>query len=471
MEVCFIVSGIPRTYYTNLHLFCIDLNKILNFDVYINFAEDYDDILYTNTEYNLDILKKFSFYKKITSSRDINFNKINKEQNILNQWKRINILFNMIEKSYTHYIRIRPDLKILLNPNDFLNLIKKIDVKHINIPNGYDFYNSLHIAKKKEQYCINDQFAIGDKYIMNIYCNFFNYIKNIKNINSEKELYNYLIRNNIIIERIILPYKLILSECKVICITGDSGAGKSTLVNALESLLFDSSVTLETDRYHKWERNSEMWKKYTQLNPEANYLEKMSEDVFRLKLGETIFSIDYDHTNGKFTEPKKIESKPFLLLCGLHTLYKEKIRDICDIKIFLDTEFELKKKWKIKRDVQERNHLVETVLKNIEIRKNDFSNFIEPQKVYSNIIIEHNKDNFKIHISNELNYFVNIFLCQISNTIESKYNNFHSYYIEEDKINNDTFKLFIKNENILSKLKHYPLNIIQITVYLCLFND
>jgi len=471
MELCFIVSGIPRTFYNNLHLFFIELNKIITFDVYINFSEYASDNIYTNKEIDLISLNNFSFYKTIIITHDIQFNKAKKEQNILNQWNRIQILYNTIKKSYTHYIRIRPDLKLLIDPIDFIKLITELDNTKLHIPNGYDFYNSYHLTNDNN--CINDQIAIGNKELMYIYCNFFDYIK-LKNdfISSEKELFSYLIYNNILINRIILPYKLILSECKVISIAGDSGSGKSTLVSALESLLFDSSITIETDRYHKWERTSDMWNKYTHLHPEANYLEKMSEDVFRLKLGETIFSVDYDHNSGKFTEPQKIESKPFLLLCGLHTLYQEKIRNIAEIKIFLDVDFELKKEWKIKRDIKERNHSLESVLKNLEKRKLDFINYIEPQKIHSNIIIEYNnKNNFIIHINNELNYYINPFLCQISIIKTNIYNDFYSYIIDETKITDSLFNIFIKNQDIINKLKHYPLNIIQASVYLCLFND
>uniref|UniRef100_A0A6C0D5R3 phosphoribulokinase n=1 Tax=viral metagenome TaxID=1070528 RepID=A0A6C0D5R3_9ZZZZ len=469
MELCFLVSGIPRSFYNHLHLFFIELNKQIKFDVYINFSEDNDNN-YSNTKYNLNILNNFSFYKSIITTKDMQYDKTKKEENILNQWNRIQTLFNSINNSYTHYIRIRPDLKILLNHNDFIQLIKELNIKQLNIPNGYDFYNSYHLTNDNN--CVNDQIAIGNRETMIQYCNFFNYIK-IKDttISSEKDLYIYLKLNNITVNRIILPYKLILSECKVISIAGDSGSGKSTLVNALESLLFDSSVTLETDRYHKWERTSEMWKKYSHLHPEANYLEKMSEDVFRLKLGETIFSINYDHSTGKFTEKEKIESKPFLLLCGLHTLYQEKIRDIIEIKIFLDIDYKLKKEWKIKRDVEERKHSLESVLKSIEKRKSDFIKYIEPQKLYSNIIIEYNNDNFIIHINNELNYYVNSFLCQISNIKTNIYNNFYSYIIDQTKINDNLFYIFIKNKDIINKLKQYPLNIIQTIVYLCLFND
>jgi uridine kinase len=260
----------------------------------------------------------------------------------------------------------------------------------------------------------------------------------------------------------------------VVSIAGDSGSGKSTLIKSLEHLfLFDNYIVLETDRYHKWERGSEHWNSYTHLNPDANHLEKMSEDIFRLKLGENIFAVDYNHSTGKFTEKQKIEAKPYILLCGLHTLYKDNIRNLSEIKIFLDTEKELKTEWKIQRDVIERNKSKEEVIQNIKHRENDYYKYIEPQKYHSDIIIEYvNKDKLElnIYINDTLNYYTNTFLSQISK-IHYKENNFNKYIINKDKININIIKLFINNSTILNKLSEYPFNIIQTIVYLCLFKE
>ena len=474
MKLCFLVSGIPRTFYNNLHTYFIELHKYINFDVYINFSEESVDTIYTNKEVNLNILYNFSFYKYIKTSSDINFKKTKKENNILNQWNRLYELFNLVKYDYTHYVRIRPDIKILMNPADFIFLLTECNTNSVYIPNGYDMYDSVHITNDISNNCINDQIAICNKENMKLYCDFYDIISSINtNFYSEIELYKYL-NANIEIKRIILPYKLILSECKVISITGDSGSGKSTLTSALESILFDSYLTIETDRYHKWERSSSKWNNYTHLNPEANFLEKMSEDVYRLKLGETIFSVDYDHTTGKFTEEKKIESKPYILLCGLHTLYEKNMRNISEIKIFLDTDYELKKKWKIQRDVHERNHPIDKVLESMEKRKSEYEKYINPQKFYSDIIIEYTYDdnlNLNIHVSNELNYYVNSFLCQISIYKNNVYKNFHTYKIDRNKITDNIFPIFIKNKEIYSKLKEFPFNIIQTIIYLSFFND
>lgn len=472
MRICFIISGIHRSYFNNLHKYLINLlEKNIHFDVYINFLKDDDKIYYNNIS-NYNNIKLFNFYKNIMYSDNINFNKKEKENNILNQWLRLYNLFNTIPDNYNLYIRIRPDIEILLHIEDFINLLNSINKNILSIPNGFDFHNSVNLSNDTS-ICINDQIAIGNYYNMNIYSKFYNYlIKKETVIESEKDLLKYLNMNNIIIERIILPYKIILSECKVVSIAGDSGSGKSTLIKSLEQLfLFDNYIVLETDRYHKWERGSDNWNSYTHLNPNANHLEKMSEDVFRLKLGENIFAVDYNHSTGKFTEKQKIEAKPYILLCGLHTLYKDNIRNLSEIKIFLDTEKELKREWKIQRDIIERNKSKDEIIQNIKKRENDYYKYIEPQKYHSDIIIQYTNNNgFIIHINDNLNYYTNTFLSQISSN-NYKENNFNKYFINKDKIDTNIIKLFINNNTILDKLSEYPFNIIQTIIYLCLFKE
>jgi uridine kinase len=144
---------------------------------------------------------------------------------------------------------------------------------------------------------------------------------------------------------------------------------------------------LECDRYHKWERGDENWGRYTHLNPEANYITKMNEDIFNLKVGNSIYQVDYDHKNGKFTEKNIIEASENTIVCGLHSLY-DNDEDLYNLKIFIDTDEELKKKWKIERDVKERGHTLENVIKQIENRKVDFKKYILPQKYKSDFIIQ-----------------------------------------------------------------------------------
>ena len=111
----------------------------------------------------------------------------------------------------------------------------------------------------------------------------------------------------------------------------------------------------------------------------------MTTDVFNLKIGNSIYQVDYDHKNGKFTDNKLIEGADNILICGLHSLY---IPDnIINLKIYIDTDDNLRIPWKIKRDMKKRGYTIDNILNQIESRKNDFNEYIYPQHELSDIII------------------------------------------------------------------------------------
>jgi uridine kinase len=233
---------------------------------------------------------------------------------------------------------------------------------------------------------INDQLAIGPYQIMNHYCKTFDIVHKYSNDTSESILATRL--EGIPVKRIPINYKLVLSTAKVIAIAGDSGSGKSTLCKLIRPIfLFDKVLEFETDRYHKWERGDTHWNTTTHLHPQANYLEKMEDDTFNLKLGNTVVTVDYDHSTGKFTPPTSIEPKENILLCGLHTLYSKQLRSLSDLKIYVDTSEELKTQWKLQRDTQERGHDTQSVLAKIESRRSDYETHISPQREHADLVI------------------------------------------------------------------------------------
>ena len=261
---------------------------------------------------------------------------------------------------------------------------------------------------------------------------------------NETLLYHYLNENNILYNLFNIDYLVILSLFNTIAITGDSGSGKTTITQILKKI-FNNSFILECDRYHKWERNNKNWENYTHLNPEANFITKMENDVFDLKIGNNIYQIDYDHKTGKFTDKELIESKENIIVCGLHSLYLPD--NIINIKIYMDTDENLRIHWKIKRDIIKRGYTIEKIYEQINNRKYDFDKYIKIQREKADIIINFYTDNI-FDINNfDINFEPNIYL-KIG--VKSNYNieNFtHELTIEKVQIIDGFFFLYFKDKN------------------------
>jgi len=170
----------------------------------------------------------------------------------------------------------------------------------------------------------------------------------------------------------------------MLAICGDSGSGKSTLAKVISVYLADS-IVVECDRYHKWERGHERWKSVTHLNPVANDLPLMNRDAWDLKQGVPIIREEYDHLTGKFTNPKEIKPSTTNIMCGLHTFYGTE--DLYDLKIFMDTDAELKTQWKIIRDSNERGYASSEVIEQIRIRQADYTRFLKPKIDKADLIV------------------------------------------------------------------------------------
>lgn len=175
----------------------------------------------------------------------------------------------------------------------------------------------------------------------------------------------------------------------IIGIGGDSGVGKTTLLNNLQNLLGNKLLQIEGDGEHKWERGDKNWSKFTHLDPKANHIHKQSEAIYSLKHNETIFRSEYEHSNGKFSEPKKVKPKEFIVIAGLHPFYLPKLRKNIDFKIYIDTDEILRRHWKIIRDTKKRGYSTEKILEQIEARMEDAGKYIYPQKEFADMIVKY----------------------------------------------------------------------------------
>ncbi|MGQ9510617.1 MAG: phosphoribulokinase [Thermaceae bacterium] len=182
-------------------------------------------------------------------------------------------------------------------------------------------------------------------------------------------------------------------------IAGDSGAGKTTVSSGIARLLgVEKATNICVDDYHKYDRKQRAALGITPLNPECNYMDIMEQHVRLLAQGEPILKPVYNHSTGTFDPPvyipapRAVEEEGRLIprvviLEGLLTLYTPELRSRYHLKVYLDPEEELRREWKIKRDVAKRGYTPEQVVADIERRMPDSRAFIWPQKEHADLVV------------------------------------------------------------------------------------
>ena len=157
-------------------------------------------------------------------------------------------------------------------------------------------------------------------------------------------------------------------------------------------------------------------------------------------------------------------SKNYMFLCGLHTLYDNKIKDILDIKIYMDTDRDLIKKWKIERDVNERGYSMEKVLKQIKFREKDYEEYIIKQKENADIIINFYEENDKLecNLIIQNNNIINKILKELlrldyeisygNNNLIFKLKNLDEYNIDNTIFKNNYYSEILYFLNIINKI-------------------
>ncbi|GAA4249249.1 phosphoribulokinase/uridine kinase [Azospirillum formosense] len=172
-------------------------------------------------------------------------------------------------------------------------------------------------------------------------------------------------------------------------IAGDSGAGKDTLAAALEGLFGRHSVQhILGDGYHKWARGAPMWRAVTHLNPRANDLPRLTENVLATLDGREAVGQIYDHHTGRFSPPITLSSNDVLVVSGLHTLLPPALLERLNVRIFLETDEELRLFWKMRRDVAKRGHDPAAVRAQMARRQPDSDAYIRPQMANADLVFQ-----------------------------------------------------------------------------------
>ncbi|HLJ42343.1 MAG TPA: uridine kinase [Candidatus Acidoferrales bacterium] len=182
------------------------------------------------------------------------------------------------------------------------------------------------------------------------------------------------------------------SSAFVIGICGGTGSGKTTITNRLSRVLADSGVlVLQQDHYYK-DLSHLPLEERSQHNfdhPNALDTELFIEHVKKLKDRKSIERPVYDFTqHRRVQETARLESQPAILVEGILIFENDALRNLMDIKIFVDTDADLRFIRRLVRDIRDRGRTLESVVEQYQktVRPMHLE-FVEPSKRYADIII------------------------------------------------------------------------------------
>lgn len=177
----------------------------------------------------------------------------------------------------------------------------------------------------------------------------------------------------------------------VIGIAGGSGSGKTTLMNNIVSRFQDNITVLSHDSYYR--RHDDMtYEERCQLNydePAALETDLMVRHLDLLRQGQAIDCPVYDFTvHNRSNETTRIEPRKVIIVEGILIFENEELRNLMDIRIFVDTDADIRLCRRVKRDVNKRGRTLESVLTQYqETVKPMYEKFVEPSKKYAHILV------------------------------------------------------------------------------------
>lgn len=184
----------------------------------------------------------------------------------------------------------------------------------------------------------------------------------------------------------------------IIGIAGGSGSGKTTVVNKIiDGLPKDEVTVISQDSYYKdnGHLNTEERTKINFDHPSSIEFKLLIEQLNMLRKGETIPMPIYSYvTCARSKETIPIKSKKVIILEGILVFTNAKLRDLIDIKIFVDADADDRLMRIIWRDIEERGRNFKQVLTHYQTYvKPMHLQFIEPTKRYADIIIPQGGEN------------------------------------------------------------------------------
>ena len=177
----------------------------------------------------------------------------------------------------------------------------------------------------------------------------------------------------------------------IVGVAGGSASGMTEIVKTLKKHFEDKIEIIEHDNYYFAHDNLSMDERAS-LNydhPQAFETDLLIEHVKNIINNEEIHIPTYDFTvHTRSSETVKKIPKPIVIVEGILVLENEELRDLMDMKVFVDCDGDVRLKRRITRDLVERNRTIESILTQyMETVKPMHELFVEPSKKFADLIV------------------------------------------------------------------------------------
>lgn len=184
----------------------------------------------------------------------------------------------------------------------------------------------------------------------------------------------------------------------IIGVTGGSGSGKTSVSRAIFSHFPEHSIMmLEHDSYYKDQSGLSFEERLTTNydHPFAFDTDLLIEHLGKLLRYETIEKPVYDYVAHTRSDQTVIqEPREVIILEGILILEDERLRELMDIKVYVDTDDDIRIIRRIKRDMDERGRTLDSVIEQyLTVVKPMYHQFIEPTKRYADVIVPEGGEN------------------------------------------------------------------------------
>ncbi len=183
----------------------------------------------------------------------------------------------------------------------------------------------------------------------------------------------------------------------VIGIAGGTGSGKTTVARKINQYFGKQAVILSHDYYYKDHPDMpfEERKKLNYDHPDSLETSLLVEHVKQLKEGRDVMHPTYDFCRHKRNDEwEKTHSAELIIVEGILIFTDKELCDLCDVKLFVDTDADVRFIRRLRRDVNKRGRSMESVIAQYTATvKPMYEKFVEPSKVKADLIIPEGGNN------------------------------------------------------------------------------